>query len=82
MRTQSDMNEDLSERGLRYARDQFDAVLNDTEQYVREKPAQSLLYAFLAGLFKTRTTAAWMALLESVVPVVSRGTSLDLPGPR
>ena len=54
MRTQSDMNEDLSERGLRYARDQFDVALKETEQYVREKPAQSLLYALLAGFVLNR----------------------------
>jgi hypothetical protein len=48
------MNEELSESGLRYAKDQLDAVLNETEQYVREKPAQSLLYAFLAGLILNR----------------------------
>lgn len=48
------MNEDFSESGLRYAKDQFDTVLNETEQYVREKPAQSLLYAFLAGLILDR----------------------------
>ncbi len=54
MRTQSDMNEDFSERGIRYAKDQFDVVLKETEQYVREKPAQSLLYALLAGLILNR----------------------------
>ena len=54
MRTQSDMNEDFSERGIRYAKDQFDVVLKETEQYVREKPAQSLLYALLAGFILNR----------------------------
>jgi len=54
MRTQSDMNEDFSERGIRYAKDQFDVVLKETEQYVREKPAQSLLYALLAGFVLNR----------------------------
>jgi hypothetical protein len=48
------MNEDFSERGMRYAKDQFDVVLKETEQYVREKPAQSLLYALLAGIVLNR----------------------------
>ena len=48
------MNEDFSETGLRYAKDQFDTVINETEQYVRERPAQSLFYAFLAGLILNR----------------------------
>jgi len=54
MRSRNVMNEDFSDRGMRYAKDQFDVVLKETEQYVREKPAQSLLYAFLAGLILNR----------------------------
>jgi hypothetical protein len=46
--------EDLAQRGLRYTKEQFDAVLNQTENYVREKPAQSLLYAFVAGFVLNR----------------------------
>jgi hypothetical protein len=48
------MNEQFSESGFSYARDQFDSVVAETEQYVREKPGQSLLYAFLAGLVLER----------------------------
>ena len=48
------MNEDYAESGLRYAKDQFENVLSETEQYVREKPAQSLLYAILAGVILNR----------------------------
>jgi len=47
-------SEDLAQRGLRCAKEQFDAVLNQTEDYVREKPAQSLLYAFVAGFVLNR----------------------------
>ena len=47
-------SEDLARRGLRYTKEQFDAVLNQTEDYVREKPAQSLLYAFVAGFVLNR----------------------------
>jgi len=48
------ISEDLALRGLRYTKEQFDAVLNQTEDYVREKPAQSLLYAFVAGFILNR----------------------------
>jgi hypothetical protein len=41
--------DDLPERSVHYAREQFDTLVTDTENYVREKPAQSLMYAFLAG---------------------------------
>ena len=47
-------SEDLARRGLRYTKEQFDVVLNQTEDYVREKPAQSLLYAFVAGFVLNR----------------------------
>jgi hypothetical protein len=47
-------SEDLAERGLRYTREQFDELLNETENYVRENPGQSLLYAFVAGLILNR----------------------------
>jgi hypothetical protein len=46
--------EDFSQRGIEYAREQVDAVLSQTEHYVREKPAQSLLYAFVAGFIMHR----------------------------
>ena len=47
-------SEDIAERTFRYTKEQFDALLGQTEQYVREKPAQSLLYAFVAGLILER----------------------------
>ena len=46
--------DDFSQRGIHYAREQMDAVLSQTEDYVREKPAQSLLYAFVAGFILNR----------------------------
>src|SRR5690349_20090628 len=49
-----DDSEDFAQRGLHYAREQVDAVLDQTEHYVRERPTQSLLYAFLAGLIVNR----------------------------
>ena len=49
-----DDSEDFAQRGLHYAREQVDAVLNQTEHYVRERPTQSLFYAFLAGFIMNR----------------------------
>ena len=46
--------EDLALRGFRYTRGQVDEVLHQTEDYVREKPAQCLLYAFVAGFVLNR----------------------------
>jgi hypothetical protein len=47
-------SEDLAERSLRYTREQFGQVVNQTENYVRENPGQSLVYAFFAGLILNR----------------------------
>ena len=46
--------DDLVPRGFQYTRDQFDQVLHQTEEYVREKPAQSIGYALLAGFILNR----------------------------
>jgi ElaB/YqjD/DUF883 family membrane-anchored ribosome-binding protein len=51
-------DEDLAQRGLRYTKEQFDAVVSETENYVREKPAQALLYAFVAGYLLKRLLMA------------------------
>ncbi|MEY2563874.1 MAG: hypothetical protein QOH88_2067 [Verrucomicrobiota bacterium] len=45
---------DIAERGLRYTKDQFEQVLEQTEEYVRENPARSVAYAVLAGLVLNR----------------------------
>lgn len=47
-------NEDIAMRSLRYTREQFDEILGQTENYIREKPGQSLLYAFIAGYILNR----------------------------
>jgi hypothetical protein len=47
-------SEDLAARGLRYTREQFDELLSETENYVRQNPGQSLLYAFAAGFILNR----------------------------
>jgi hypothetical protein len=46
--------EEFPERALPWAKEQFEAVLSQTEDYVREKPAQSLLCAFIAGYILNR----------------------------
>ncbi len=42
--------EDFAERGLRYTKEQFEQILEQTEDYVRENPTKSIAYAVLAGL--------------------------------
>ena len=45
---------DVAERGLRYTKDQFEQVLEQTEEYVRENPVRSVAYALVAGLILNR----------------------------
>ena len=40
---------EFPERGVQWVKDRVDLVVNETGEYVREKPTQSLLYAFAAG---------------------------------
>jgi hypothetical protein len=47
-------NKDVAAHGLRYTREQLDELLSETENYVRQKPGQSLLYAFVAGFILHR----------------------------
>ncbi len=46
--------QDYAERGLRYTRDQFQQILEQTEDYVRENPTRAVGYAVLAGLVLDR----------------------------
>ena len=46
--------DDIAERTLRYTKGEFERVLQQTEDYVREKPTQSILYALLAGFILNR----------------------------
>jgi hypothetical protein len=50
----ADVAAEFPERGVQWVKDQVEAVLSDTEDYVRERPAQSLLWAFLAGYILNR----------------------------
>ena len=45
---------ELPERGVQWVKDQVETVLGETENYVREKPAQSLVWAFVAGYVLNR----------------------------
>ena len=45
---------EFPERGMQWVKDRVDAVVNETGVYVREKPTQSLLYAFAAGYVLNR----------------------------
>jgi len=45
---------DVAERGLRYTKDQFEQILEQTEEYVRENPGRSIGYALLAGFILNR----------------------------
>ena len=45
---------EFPERGVHWVKQQVEAVLSETEDYVREKPAQSLMYAFAAGYVLNR----------------------------
>jgi hypothetical protein len=46
--------EDIAERGLRYTKEQFGQILEQTEEYVRENPTRAVGYAVLAGLVLDR----------------------------
>jgi len=47
-------NEDIAERSLRYTKEQFEQIREQTEDYVRENPTRALLYAVGAGLVLDR----------------------------
>ena len=46
--------QDYAERGLRYSRDQFQQILDQTEDFVRENPTRAVGYAVLAGIVLDR----------------------------
>ena len=45
---------DIAERGMRYTKDQFEQLLGQTEEYVRENPTRSVAYALIAGFILNR----------------------------
>ena len=59
---------DITERGLGYAKDQFEQVLEQTEEYVRENPARSIAYALVAGFILNRLPV--MRILSALMRLV------------
>ena len=45
---------DIAERGLQYTKDQWDEIISQTEDFVRENPTKSLLYGVAAGFILDR----------------------------
>jgi hypothetical protein len=43
-------SQDFAERGVQYTREQFEHLLEQTEDYVRANPIRAVGYALLAGL--------------------------------
>lgn len=59
---------DFAERGLRYTKDQFEQVLEQTEEYVRENPGRAVAYALAAGFILNRLPI--MRILSGVMRLV------------
>lgn len=53
-RSSAEVAAEYPERGVHWVKEQIEAALSETEDYIREKPAQSLLCAFLAGYVLNR----------------------------
>ncbi len=53
-RSSVDVAAEFPERGLHWVKEQVETALSETENYIREKPAQSLLCAFVAGYILNR----------------------------
>ena len=53
-RSSAEVAAEFPERGVHCVKEQVEAALSETEDYVREKPTQSLLCAFVAGYILNR----------------------------
>jgi hypothetical protein len=53
-RSSAEVAAEFPERGVHWVKEQVEAALSETEDYVRERPAQSLLCAFVAGYILNR----------------------------
>jgi hypothetical protein len=53
-RSSAEVATEFPERGLHWIKEQVETALNETEDYVRERPTQSLLCAFVAGYILNR----------------------------
>jgi len=47
-------SEDIAERSIRYTKEQFGQIMEQTEGFVRENPTRAVAYAVLAGLVLDR----------------------------
>jgi hypothetical protein len=50
----AEMVAEFPERGMQWVKDRVETVVNETGDYVREKPTQSLFFAFAAGYVLNR----------------------------
>jgi hypothetical protein len=50
----AEMVTEFPERGMQWMKDRVETVVNETGEYVREKPTQSLVYAFAVGYVLNR----------------------------
>jgi hypothetical protein len=64
----SERSGDVAERGLRYTKDQFEQVLEQTEEYVRENPGRAVAYALAAGFILNRLPI--MRILSALMRLV------------
>lgn len=53
-RLSAELAAEFPERGLHWVKGQVETALSETEDYVRERPTQSLFYAFIAGYILNR----------------------------
>ena len=53
-RSSAEVAAEFPERGVHWVKEQVEVALSETEDYVRERPAQSLLCAFVAGYILNR----------------------------
>ena len=47
---QLSQQDDIAERGLRYTKEQFEQLMEQTEDYVRSNPTRAIMYSAIAGL--------------------------------
>ena len=53
-RSTAEVAAEFPERGVHWVKEQVETALSETEDYVRERPTQSLLCAFVAGYILNR----------------------------
>jgi WXXGXW repeat (2 copies) len=58
-RSSAERSEEVPQWGFPCTKEQFEAALNQTEDYVRKKPAQSLLFAFMTGYYVGHSYYVW-----------------------